>query len=214
MDIKLDRGMSSILFVTDADRGISVAHQPFVILSDQKLSIVLLAEILSALITKNNESNLLKFLNKNSNPDLITKLLQDCSGPNQDGSLRLEVLVGLPPRPLVIISGGVERAALNAMKVLKIRGVVSFLQINLKQLSVSEMCTRAGQLKNSKEVLRCHNFHVFGSNSIVALSGLKETIISDQPSREVLKCYPEIISSKELLDSLSKQDIFSEGECS
>ena len=214
MDIEVDLGMSSVFFLTDADRGVSVLSQPLLICTDQKLSIKLLSEMLRALITKNNESNLFKFLNKNPDVELIAKLLCDFSDPNQKGALQTKGLQGLPSKAIVIFSNGVERAVLNAMKVLKIRGVISFLQINTKQLSGSEIFTRAGQLKNSKEFFRNISFCVLDSSSLLVVSGLKRTIISDQSSREVLNRYPEIISNKELLESLSKMDLFAEGECS
>ena len=126
LEIELKSGMASAYFVTDVKKGVAALSNPRTIISSKILSIKLLAEIFTKVFNSSLQKGLFGALIKKADADDIANFLEELAN-NQKSSLRV---LGIPSEAFVI-SKGIEKSCLVAIKVLKIRGYGQPLAVNV-----------------------------------------------------------------------------------
>ena len=200
MEVIIQAGMASRFFLTDLERGLATIASPHAMISKERISINRLAEIfekasnssimrkglLGALIKKADAKDIGIFLEELANNKKLSK-----------------PIIGVPPT-LFIISNGIEKQALNAMKVLKLRGLCQLLAVNISSMqSVDSMAVLEAKFSDLYK----------SSKKLLVVANLYETVVStEQNIKNILSNHPELISVPEMQNINNMDNFFEEGK--
>ncbi len=192
LEIELKSGMASAYFVTDAKKGIAVLSNPRTIISEKTLSVKLLAEIFEKSFNASMGKSLLGALIKKADAGNIADFLIELA--DKQKSSKGPVLGISPKLPAAfIISKGIEKSCLVAMKVLKIRGYGQPLAVNISSEKADDQLSKLqNELKNE---LLCEDasFVVYNPKRLHVVSNRDKTIISTEKSvKEILNTRHEL----------------------
>lgn len=191
LTITLNIGMASKYLVTNPDKMIATKENPYVLLSNEKLSIKTFSESLSTIYNQNAASSFLKLGSRKIEPQQFEIFLNDLVNERKPS-------ISFPSfsNPILVISTGIDRNALVSMKVLKIRGISDLLAVDISSVSSDESIFRlGGELKN--EELCKKDFYTLYKplRRLAIVSGVAKTIIStEQNIGQILRNSPDIIS--------------------
>ncbi len=145
--IKLNSGMASIYFVTDAKQNLVLLDNPYMVFSNSVLTKSLLSEILMRIYNIEHPKGFLGMMPKQAGKEAIEKLLEDLINERKFSA----TLMG-SNRPILVIAKGIEKQCLFSMKVLKLRGLSSLAAINIRNdhEKIGESIEATEEIKNSE----------------------------------------------------------------
>lgn len=210
MDTIIQAGMASRYFVTDLKKGLAMTTASYIVISKELLSVDMLAGIFEKTFNSSIlQKGIFKALVKKAEAKDIAVFLEELSTGNKAS----RPVIGVPT-DLFIISNGIEKKALNAMKALKLRGLCQLLAVNISSVKVSDwLVTLESGLQEAK---------IVGDNSIsiyrplkrpLVVANLYKTIITtERDIKYILSNHPEMVGLLEPQNITNINDFIEEGK--
>ena len=183
--IKLKTGMASKFFVSDVETMTVAVEQPYLVLSRKEFSSHALAEILVIVNEKNKISGFFNSFRKKFT-------VQECAANlfNLYDYEGRKVELPVINRGMVIFSPGIDKKTLVIMKMLKVKGMIGLLAVQSGEVDSLEAIRREAEGQKVKDTL---DASIYGPVNFNIVSGIKETIISQQKAKQILKEFPEAV---------------------
>lgn len=188
--LDLQVGMASQYFVADPKKMLAIVEKPSVAVSSDVLTLEGLAEVL---VTIYNQSLSAGFLGIRSKPKLesqpfvafLNDLIQE-----RKPSLAMMTF----PNPVLLLSTGFEKTTLNAMKVLKLRGLCQLVGIDISASGQRDLAFRLALELREQQVARGASWQVFAPpKQLCVVSGMKRSVIStEQNINQLLRTHADL----------------------
>ncbi len=191
--LELQVGLASQYFVTDPKKMLAMAEKPSVVVSSDVLTLEGLAEVLAAIY---NQSSSLSFLGIRNKPKLevqqVVAFLNDLIQERKPSMAMMTF-----PNPVLLLSIGFERQALNAMKVLKLRGACQLVGIDVSASGQRDLAFRLALELREQQTTRGATWQVFSPpKQLCVVSGVKRSVIStEQNSNQLLRTHPDLATA-------------------
>lgn len=189
IDYELNIGLASLYFITDPDKGICSIESPHLLLEKNILTFDNLANFLSIAWAKPPRIVFAKKPNKQE----IEQLLDDLVAQKKP---TVSLSVVNIPYPIFAFAKQIDSKTLNAMKVLKIRGICLITAIAFKDYPMDVVYQLEQEYRNEL-IYQNSDMSSLGFKPIKKLhvvSGAEKTIISIyQNCKSIIKNHPELI---------------------
>ena len=181
--LELNIGMASQYFMTDPSKMLAIAKNPYIIISNEQLSIKEFSECFAT-------------INNRIYPKKIDALQFEAFVDALVNEKRPSSPSAAISNPLLILTNGIDHKTFVSAKVLKLRGIYLLLIIDMSSISRDELSFRlCDELKN--EELHKGSFYTIYKppKRLSVVSGLTQTIISTEfDSNRIIHDFPNVIT--------------------
>jgi hypothetical protein len=191
LTLELNIGMASKYFITDLDRSIAVIENPFLFLSKERIGISLLAGNLAKIY--NNMTHPVIFDKGKLGADKFEIFLNDLVNAGLD-QCKSSVSPMTFDRPILIVSNSIDKMALVAMKILKIRGICQLLAIDVSTLEHDETIFRLEMELRTQEFYKDEALQLYKTvKGLSAVCGINKAILSNELKiKQIISKYPDM----------------------
>lgn len=188
--VKLNVGMASAYFITEAKHTVAFLPRPYIVLSNSKVDIALLAEILMDIYNLSLPKGFLNKLFKKAEKHPIEKFLDDLVHERRFS----RPLFGTNRYPVLIFSKGIGKDCLFAMKILKLRGLSYLAAVNAREdYGKTAAAIESFEEVRKREVFRNENITLFHCENLFTAAGKHRTVITtDSNLKALLRQNPDI----------------------
>ncbi len=207
MEIELRSGMASVYFATDPKKGIAALSKPRVIICGKTLSIKLLSEIFANSFNASLSRGFFRALIKKAEAKDIAALME---GLAQDRKPTAAV-IGFTLMPF-IISKGIEKSCLTALKIIKIRGYGQPLAINILSENIDDQILKLKEELKGKILFEDDLVSVYDPGKLEVVSNRDKTIISTERSiKDIVKNRHDLVVGPVNNEAFDLQAFLGEG---
>lgn len=206
--IQLNAGIASEFFITDAKQNLALLENPYLVFSNSTLSKSLFSEILAKIYNIEHPKGLFGVLPKQAEREAIERFLEDLTSERKFSA----TIMG-SNRPIVFFVKGIEKQCLLAMKILKLRGLLSLAAVNLRSdFENGFSIARGMQEITSTEIYKDAVTTIFRPLKLRIAIGKYKTIAStDNNFNTLIKENKDIVTPIQNIPITDKHQIIDEG---
>jgi hypothetical protein len=183
LTFKLNIGMASKYFIVDLQRCISTMESPYVFLSKALISVPILSENLTRIYNHGLSSGILGLGVKKLEAQKAELLLNDFINEREpSGLIQFQ-------RAIFIVANGIDKMALLAMKILKIRGLCLLLAIDASGAKHDETIFRLEMELKTNAFFKDTDCSLYApTKGFAVVGGVNETVITNEMTvKEVIR---------------------------
>ena len=190
-DIVLDVGLASLYFLTsvESNKAFAAIERPYVVVSNETLKTQELSECLAAIHNHTNASGFLNFGAKKLGTEEVKSFLEDVICDK-----KTRIVLNFFRYPILIIANGFEKRALAATKVLKIRGIGSFVGLDASG-SLEAKAAVMGFESECEQIGSGDFYKLYKPLSrLNVVSGIRKSVLSKRlNTKQILVNYPDLL---------------------